>query len=166
MTLPFLTVLNSPNELEDIKPLAAESYGFWVVILLAILLLLALAAYFLWPAPKTHAVRPALPRELAKSELEAVKKKIDLTPTDDFSFEVSNILRRFIEQQFGIHASRQTTIEFLSEMTRTSRIKPPFQERIRSFLLTCDPIKFGRLNSDLSSSKLYDQALSFVQEAE
>jgi hypothetical protein len=167
MILTFLTVLNPPNELEDIKPLVADSYGFWVVILLAILLILAIAAYFLWPNPKSNPVRPPLPRELAKSQLEAVKKQIDLTPSRDFSFEVSNILRRFIEQQFGIHASRQTTVEFLHEMTRTSRIKPLFQERIRNFLITCDPIKFSRVDSDgQSSAQLYDQARNFVQEAE
>jgi hypothetical protein len=167
MSLQFLTVLNPPNELEDIKPLAAGSYGFWVVLLLAFLLLLAIAAYFLWPNPKPKPVLPPLPRDLANQELEAMKKKIDTAPGYDFSIEVSSILRRFIEQQFGFHASRQTTFEFLSEMTQTSRIKPPFQERIRSFLMTCDPIKFGRADLGTQTcSKLYDQARSFVQEAE
>jgi hypothetical protein len=167
MNLQFLAAIDPANGLDDIKPLATGSSGFWVVILLAILLLLAIAGYFLWPDSKPKPVRPPLPKELANSELEALKKKIETAPGYDFSIDISNILRRFIEQQFGIHASRQTTIEFLREMTRTSRIKLPFQERIRNFLMTCDPIKFGRADSDSqTSSKLYDQARSFVQEAE
>ena len=166
MILQFLTVLNPPNELEDIKPLTVGTPVYWIVIWLAILLLLAVVAYFLWPSPKPKPVQPALPRELAKTQLEAMKPKIDTDCGYDFSIEVSDVLRRFIEQQFGIRASRQTSIEFLREMTSTIRIKPPLQERLRSFLDIADPIKFGRVESGTKvSAKLFDQAWTFIEEA-
>jgi hypothetical protein len=161
------TVTKTPDQIEDIKPLVAGSPSYWIVIVLGILLLLTIAAYFLWPNPGKKIVQPALPGELAREKLEAVKSRLGAESGYLLAVELSDILRGFIEQQFGIHARRQTTIEFLREMTKTSHIKPAHQERLRRFLDLCDPIKFAHLEANAqTSSNLFDQAWTFVEEAQ
>lgn len=155
----------APDEMEDIRPPIPGPPALWVVILLAILLLLAILAYFVWPAPKPSLVRPPLPKEIARRRLEEAKTKIVADNSYDFSVEVSDILRSFIEQQFGIKAVRQTTIEFLNEASQTSHFDLAHQEKLRHFLDTCDAIKFARVTAGKSESEaLFEQASAFVEE--
>lgn len=156
----------APDELEDIRPPVVGSPSLWLVVILATLLLLAVVAYFLWPSPKPKTVTPPLPREVAKRRLAGVKSRIFTDSGYDFSIEVSDILRNFIEQQFGIRAVRQTTIEFLSEASRNPHFDLAQQERLRQFLVVCDAIKFARVGVGPADSEvLFGQASAFVEEA-
>jgi hypothetical protein len=155
----------APEEIEDIRAPIAGSPALGVVILLAILLALAVLAYFVWPNPKPNLLRPPLPKETAKRRLEKAKTRIATDSSYDFSVEVSDILRSFIEQQFGIKAIRQTTIEFLSEASQTSHFDLAHQERLKHFLVTCDAIKFARVAAGKEDSEaLFEQASAFVEE--
>jgi len=157
----------APDEIEDIRPPIGGTPSFWIVLVLAGLLLLALVAYFLWPNPKPKAVQPPLPRELAKQRLRGMKSRISSDTGYDFSIEVSDILRSFIEQQFGIRAVRQTTIEFLSEAAQNPHFDLAQRERLRQFLVACDSIKFARVAVGPADSEvLFEQASAFVEEAE
>ena len=158
-------VAKAQDEIEDIRPPISGSPGFWIVGLLAALLLLAIAAYFLWPDPKPGIVRPPLPKDLARKRLEKARTRISADSSYDFSVEISDILRSFIEQQFGIKAVRQTTIEFLNEASQTSHFDLPHQDRLRNFLHTCDAIKFARAAAGTAESEaLFEQASAFVEE--
>jgi hypothetical protein len=155
----------APDEIEDIRPPISGPPALWVVGLLAIFLLLAIVAYFLWPNPKPVVGRPPLPKELAKRRLERAKRRISTDSSYDFSVEISDILRSFIEQQFGIRAVRQTTIEFLNEASQTSHFDLAHQERLRHFLHACDAIKFARAAAgEAESEVLFEQASAFVEE--
>jgi hypothetical protein len=155
----------APDEIEDIRPPISVAPALWVVVLLAILLVLALLAYFLWPNPKPRVVRPPLPKEIARRRLEKAKARISPDSSYDFSVEVSDILRSFIEQQFGIKAVRQTTIEFLNEASQTSYFDLAHQEKLRHFLVACDAIKFARVAAGQAESEaLFEQASAFVEE--
>jgi hypothetical protein len=157
--------LKAPDEIEDIRPPVSGPPALWVVLLLAILLLLAIIAYFLWPNPKKKVARPPLPKELAKKRLEIARTRIATDSSYDFSFEVSDVLRSFIEQQFGIKAVRQTTTEFLNEASQSSHFDLAQQERLRNFLSACDEIKFARVAAGPTESEiLFEQASAFVEE--
>jgi hypothetical protein len=156
----------APDEIEDIRPPIAGGPSIWLVIILATLLLLAVAAYFLWPNPKPKTVQPPLPRELAKQRLKGVRSRISTDTGYDFSIEISDILRSFIEQQFGIRAVRQTTIEFLSEASKNPHFDLAQRERLRQFLVSCDSIKFARVAAGPGDSEiLFEEASAFVEEA-
>ena len=156
----------APGEIEDIRPPITGSPSLWLVAILAALLLLALVAYFLWPNPKPKTVQPPLPKEVAKRRLKGVKSRISTDSSYDFSIEVSDILRGFIEQQFGIRAVRQTTIEFLSEASENPHFDLAQQERLRQFLVACDSVKFARVALGPADSEvLFEQASAFVEEA-
>ena len=157
----------APDEIEDIRPPIAGAPSLWLVIILATLLLLAVVAYFLWPSPKPKAVQPPLPREVARRRLKGVKSRIFSDSGYNVSIEVSDILRSFIEQQFGIRAVRQTTIEFLSEASQNPHFDLAQQERLRQFLVACDAIKFARVAVGPADSEvLFEQASAFVEEAQ
>jgi hypothetical protein len=156
----------APDEMEDIRPPIAGSPSLMIAAILACLLLIALAAYFFWPNPKPRAVLPLLPKELARRQLEALKQGIHAESGYNFSIKISDLLRSFIEQHFGVKAVRQTTIEFLIEASKSSHFDLAQQERLRHFLLTCDSIKFARANAGVSESEaLFEQAAAFVEEA-
>jgi hypothetical protein len=158
-------VAKAQDEIEDIRPPISGPPALWIVALLAILLLLAIVAYFLWPNPKAVVARPPLPKEQARKRLERAKARISADSSYDFSIEISDILRSFIEQQFGIRAVRQTTIEFLNEASQTSHFDLSHQERLRHFLHTCDAIKFARAAAGKAESEaLFEQASAFVEE--
>jgi hypothetical protein len=160
------TVTTTPDQLEDIKPLVNGSPSYWIVVVIAILLVLAIAAYFLWPNPGKKIVQPPLPGDLARHRLDGIKTKLTSASAYELAIELSDVLRGFIEQQFGIHARKQTTKEFLREMSTTSRIKPVHQERLRHFLDLCDPIKFAHAEADTQvTANLFEQANAFVEEA-
>ena len=155
-----------PDEIEDIRPPIIGPPSFWLVVILATLLLVAVVAYFLWPNPKPKAILPPLPKEVAKRRLQAVQSRISTDSGYDFSVEVSDILRNFIEQQFGIRAVRQTTIEFLGEAASNPQFDLAQKERLRHFLVACDAIKFARAPAGAPDSEsLFEQASSFVEEA-
>jgi hypothetical protein len=156
----------APDEIEDIRPPIAGGPSLWLVAILATLLLVALVAYFLWPNPKPKAVRPPLPKEVARQRLGVAKSRISSENGYDFSIEVSDILRSFIEQQFGIRAVRQTTIEFLGEASQNLHFDLAQQESLREFLVACDAIKFARVATGPADSEaLFEQALAFVEGA-
>jgi hypothetical protein len=156
----------APDEMEDIRPPIASSHSLMIAAILACLLLIALVAYLVWPNPKQRTVLPLLPKELARKRLEAIKQGIQTESAYDFSIRISDILRSFIEQHFGIKAVRQTTTEFLIEASKSSHFDLARQERLANFLHTCDSIKFARANGGLSKSEaLFEQAAAFVEEA-
>jgi hypothetical protein len=168
MSWSFLAqvISKAPSEIEDIRPPVSGPPALWLVILLAVLLALAVVAYFLWPDPKKKVVRPPLPKEIARIRLEKAKARISADSPYEFSVEISDILRSFIEQQFGIKAVRQTTIEFLSAASQTSYFDLAHQEMLRHFLGACDAIKFARVPAGKAESEaLFEQASAFVEEA-
>jgi hypothetical protein len=155
----------APDEIEDIRAPISGPPALWIVGFLAILVLVAIVAYFLWPNPKPKVVQPPLPKEIARMRLKTARAKISTDSSYDFSVEVSDILRNFIEQQFGIRAIRQTTFEFLNEASRSTQFDLARQEGLRHFLVACDEIKFARVNAGQAESEaLFEQASAFVEE--
>jgi hypothetical protein len=160
------TASRAPDEMEDIRPPIVDSPSLMIVAVLACLLVLVLVAYFLWPSPKRRAVLPPLPKEAARRRLEVLKQSIVTETGYDFSIKISDVLRSFIEQHFGIKAVRQTTMEFLMEASENSHFDLAQQERLRHFLLACDSIKFARANAGAEeNATLFEQAAAFVEEA-
>ena len=60
----------------------------------------------------------ALPRERALAALGAAANEIDSINPYQFSIRVSDILRRYVTDQYGLPVTRQTSVEFLERMNR------------------------------------------------
>jgi hypothetical protein len=107
------------------------------------------------------------PRELALHELSAIAPEVEKLSPYQFSIRVSDILRRYVTEQYSLPVTRQTSVEFLAALARTS----PFSEQERSllgeFLGRCDLIKFARLEATVEDSRsLLAEATSFVKGGE
>ncbi|HKM57495.1 MAG TPA: hypothetical protein VJX28_02035 [Chthoniobacterales bacterium] len=155
---------DNSDEIEDIRPPLPPPPSLTIVILLVVLLLLAIIAYVLWPNVK-GSIAPPIPKEVALKRLENAKQRVSSASSYDFGVEVSDILRNFIEQQFGIRAVRQTTSEFLNEASHATYFDLARREKLRQFLVRCDAIKFARVPAGpVENEALFEQASAFVEE--
>lgn len=141
------------DTLSDIAPPVAKPINPWLLAGagLAVLLALALLVYFLRRrARRVIPPPPPLPPHLlAYQALDRLLSQDLLTRGEIKAFYevLSDILRRYIEQRFGLHAAEQTTEEFLVELGRV-RTGPMAASHhrllLRDFLSHCDLVKFAK----------------------
>jgi hypothetical protein len=81
------------------------------------------------------------------------------------SIETSDILREYVMRRYGLHATRQTTPEFLTSILPHPSFTPPLQELLADFLGTCDQIKYARVDPGVEASEhLLQQARAFIDQ--
>ena len=111
---PALLVL--AEEFHDIAPPVDYSLippRLVFVIAFVVLSLLGLLVWWFVKRRKPE-LPPKAPREIALEELEHIRAEIERMSPYQFSIRVSDILRRYVTQQYGVPATRQTSIEFLT----------------------------------------------------
>jgi len=111
--------------------------------------------------------RPAViktPRERALDLLARIETEIDKATPYQFSIRVSDILRRYVTEQYQLPVTRQTSVEFLNALTASSPFSADDQTLLRDFLNRCDLIKFARYDATPEDSRLLlDEASRFVK---
>jgi uncharacterized protein DUF4381 len=161
---PFLLVL--AEEFHDIAP--PVDYSLippWLVFVITfvVLSLLGLVVWWFVQRPKPE-LPPKAPREIALEELEQIRSDIDRTSPYQFSIRVSDILRRYVTQQYGLPATRQTSIEFLTATAKAASFSADEKSLLEDFLNRCDLIKFARYEATTSDSELLlEEAIRFVK---
>src|SRR5436190_1540092 len=157
------------EEFHDITPPADYSLiPPWLVFLMAfvVLSLLGLAFWFFAKRRKPP-LPPKLPREIALEELERISHEIERMSPYQFSIRVSDILRKYVTQQYGLPATRQTSIEFLTALAKASPFSAEEKSLLEDFLNRCDLIKFARYEATSSDSELLlGEAIRFVKGVE
>jgi hypothetical protein len=138
--------------LHDIKPPVTlpTSYRVWIWTgsLAGAVLCIGLAAFFLIKRRRKadEAVQHTIPaHELAFNELEALvaENLVEKGEVKRFYQNISDILRRYIERRFGIHAPEQTTEEFLAGIKTRNDFPKTYNPLIKNFLTHCDLVKFA-----------------------
>jgi hypothetical protein len=152
------------QDIEDIQPPIPESRLWGVVGILAALLVIALLAYAFWPNRKKTLTPPILPKDWARAELARLDDEIAALNPDEAAFRVSQILRSFLERQYGLRACRQSTEEFLLSTAQQRLFDPVRRERLQEFLQSCDQLKFARA-AIAAPANLLRQATSWIEEA-
>jgi hypothetical protein len=61
----------------------------------------------------------------------------------EYYYRLTEIVRRYIERQFGLAAPEMTTQEFLSTLAHNRSALPYDTERLRAFLEACDIVKYA-----------------------
>ena len=156
-----------PGIKEIAPPLDVWPYPLWMTLAAAALALLILGTlvwlFFRWWKNRP-ATPPPTPRELALGSLEQMRAQVAVLEPYAFSFAVSDVLRAYIGGQFGLHAREQTSVEFLSEISRTGRFSDDDRSLLAKFLVHCDMIKFARIDAtSADSAQLLDGAVVFVR---
>ena len=128
----------------------------------AILLLVGLTVWLIkwW---RNRPVVVPTPRERALDLLARIETEIDKLTPYQFSIRVSDILRRYVTEQYQLPVTRQTSVEFLNMLAATS-FSGDEQTLLTDFLNRCDLIKFARYDATREDSRLLlNEANRFVK---
>lgn len=138
------------DDIHDIRPPVTLPFSIpiwlYAVCFGAVAAVVALSFLFYRRASrKTDKATDRHPADIALSELDALaaEKLDEKGEVKRLYHGISNILRRYIERRFGIHAPEQTTEEFLADLERTSRFTENFNRLLKTFLRYCDLVKFA-----------------------
>ncbi len=154
------------EEFHDIAP--PVDYSLvppWVVFVVAFVVLSLLGLIVWWFAQRRKPeLPPKSPREVALEELEQIRPQIERMSPYQFSIRASDILRRYVTQQYGVPATRQTSIEFLSAAAKAPSFSSDDKSLLEDFLNRCDLIKFAKYEATTSDSDLLlEEAIRFVK---
>jgi Domain of unknown function (DUF4381) len=158
--------LIAAEEFHDIAPPVDYSLiSPWLVFVIAFVALSLLGLVVWWFAHRRKPeLPPKAPREIALGELEQIRPEIERMSPYQFSIRVSDILRRYVTQQYGLPATRQTSIEFLTAAAKASSFSADDKSLLEDFLNRCDLIKFAKYEATMSDSELLlDEAIRFVK---
>ena len=154
------------QELHDIAPPVDYSLIPTWVIFVATFFALAIIGLIIWLVTKSRK-RPLpaqSPRERALEQLERALDEVEETQPYQFSIRVSDILRRFVTEQFNLPVTRQTSVEFLATLAKSSPFSEDERLLLEGFLSRCDLIKFARYEATTSDSRLLlEEATCFVK---
>lgn len=158
------------NDIRDIKAPVAIPWGWaWAGWLVGAAAVLALVwwAWKRWrkkkDAPKPEVVIP--PHERARQRLDAALRLID--EPKPFCIAVSDALREYLEERFGLAAPERTTEEFLAELQAAEQLSVTQKESLAAFLEHCDLVKFARAEpTQTSLRELHAAAVKLVSETE
>lgn len=104
------------------------------------------------------------PRDRALAALDQIESVMERTPPYQFSIRVSDILRRFVLEQFELPMTRQTSVEFLNAIALSAKFDEADKALLADFLNRCDLIKFARYEASTEDSRLLlDEARRFVR---
>jgi Domain of unknown function (DUF4381) len=155
------------QEFHDIAP--PVDYSLvppWVIYSVAALALILIGAiiWWLWRKSLRSPPRVRTPRELALDRLEQARVEIEYETPYQFSIRVSDILRRYVTEQYHLPLTRQTSVEFLTALARHSVFSEDDKSLLTDFLNRCDLIKFARYEATTADSELLlEEAFRFVK---
>jgi len=164
------TNAGATNDIRDIKaPVPVSSGWTWVAWMLggAVVLALLWWAWNRWRRKKSEPVPEVLipAHERARKKLEQALKLID--EPKPFCTAVSDALRLYLEERFGLHAPERTTEEFLFELQATPRLTFSQKQSLADFLERCDLVKFAKFEPPQTALRdLYEAALKLISETE
>jgi uncharacterized protein DUF4381 len=139
----------------------------WVIYaaIAAGLVLLGLLGWWI----RKRALRPKpveSPRARALAALERITREMEMLTPYQFSIAVSDILRGYVTEQYNLPVTRQTSVEFLEMLAKSSPFSSDEKSLLQEFLGRCDLIKFARYDATPDDSRqLLEEARQFVKGA-
>ena len=157
----------------DIKDLKAQHQTghvplWWIWITVLVLLLttgIILYKYFFAKKSKPVSTIPLLPPYeeaiAAIYELES-KKHLIRGLVREYVFELSEILKRYIERRFSINASEFTTEEMIAWLG-ISGLDSKTKQSVDWFFRTSDPVKFARhIPEEITTNRFMKETMEFL----
>ncbi len=154
------------EEFHDIAPPVDYSLIPPWAIFVAAFIGLSLLGLLLWTLARKRKQPqpPKLPREIALEKLERISHEIERMNPYRFSIRLSDILRRYVTEQYALPVTRQTSVEFLTALAESSPFSEDEKSLLEDFLNRCDLIKFARYEATSADSRLLlEEATRFVK---
>lgn len=161
-----MNLLFAVTDIHEIAPPVDYSLVPPWVIYAGIFLGLAVLGLIVWwirqrprrPAPEQSA------RDRALQELDRIRAEMETSTPYQFSIRVSDILRRYVTDQYQLPVTRQTSVEFLNSLANTPSFSEEEKSLLEDFLNRCDLIKFARYDATIEDSRLLlEEATRFVE---
>jgi hypothetical protein len=108
---------------------------------------LAAILFLLFQLVKKYLTRKAQPLTNRQKALEALEKlRAGVSGADPYQFgvTVSNAIRRYIQAEYGLEATTQTSIEFLDTLRESSFFTENEKDGLEVFLSKTDLLKYAR----------------------
>ena|SRR5437588_632809 len=163
----MMSIFLAQQQYHEIAPPVDYSFVPAWAIFLASFIGLCLIGSIVWLLKRKpgSTLPPKTPREIALEELELIAHEIEAANPYQFSIRVSDILRHYVTNQYGLPVTRQTSIESLIALSKSSSFSANEKMMLEDFLNRCDLIKFARYEATSADSRLLlDEATSFVKE--
>jgi|WetSurMetagenome_2_1015567.scaffolds.fasta_scaffold24154_2 hypothetical protein len=163
------------KKLNDIKPPVAypADYRIWLWVASGIIGLAAIAygIYFFLNRRKVIDAQAVLltAHEIAYRDLDQLASEgfIERGEIKQFYYRISDILRRYIENRFGLRAPEQTTEEFLSGLDKDAAFPSEYKILLRTFLRNCDLVKFAQFKPEKEEvEKTFGSCRDFIKGTE
>jgi hypothetical protein len=136
----------TPVPLHDIVgPVWYWPYPLWMTLLGAAVL--AAVLFLVFRLVKKFLARKAPPLTNRQKALEALEKlRSGVSGADPYAFgiTVSNALRRYIQAEYGLEATTQTSIEFLDTLRESPSFSENEKDGLEVFLSKTDLLKYAR----------------------
>ncbi len=155
--------MNPTNDIRDIKGLVPVPHSWWWLWVLLAVVLVGAVAWWFWKrrqrvTTEVTAIPPS-PFEIALAALQRLRQ--DSPPVEQFYIRLSDIVRQYIEGQFGLHAPERTTEEFLAQAS----LPAEHMASLCAFLQESDLVKFARLQPAVADQqRAFEAAETFVRE--
>lgn len=137
----------------------------WMIFVASVLVLtiIGLAVWYGWKRLLKKKPVPT-PRQRALGALNEIGNDVQRINPYQFSIRVSDILRRYVMEQFDLPMTRQTSVEFLNVIAGAAKFNDDEKTLLADFLNRCDLIKFARYEATPADSRLLlDEARQFVK---
>jgi hypothetical protein len=164
--LPVRLGLLAQQNFHEIAPPVDYSFVPTWAIFLASFVGLSLIGLIVWliKRKRKSVAPPKLPREIALEELDRISVEIEMMNPYLFSIRVSDMLRRYVTNQYALPVTRQTSVEFLTALAKSSPFSANEKLLLEDFLNRCDLIKFARYEATSADSRLLlEEAARFVR---
>lgn len=136
----------TPAPLHDIVgPVWYWPYPLWMTIAGAVVL--AVILFLVFQLVKKFLTRKAPPltnRQKALAALEKLRAGVSGADPYAFGVTVSNAVRRYIQTEYGLEATTQTSIEFLDTLRESSFFTENEKDGLEVFLSKTDLLKYAR----------------------
>ena len=162
--------LVATNDIRDIRP-PVEVPNPWELLWWTLgVLALAAIAFATWRYWRRRQMQTPLVIEIPAHERARRKLEVALDLFDQpkpFCILVSDAVRLYLEERFGLRAPERTTHEFLEDLKRSSALTSQQKESLEQFLAVCDLVKFAKYEPGRPELEgLYKSALRLIEETE
>ncbi|MEM7354579.1 MAG: DUF4381 family protein [Acidobacteriota bacterium] len=129
--------------------------------------LFGLLGFLLWRRSRREVLVPPRPaHEIAYEALERLRQTDfeDVEAMRLFHFEISEVIRTYVENRFRLNATDLTTEEIVAALDQLRGLSGDESERLRRFLAATDQVKFAAYQpGEEEIAQTYEGALSFVE---
>ena len=176
LTVEVKSVLPDDEEPQDIKDipdpveLPVNNAAILVGIIIGALVIAGGAAVFLWLKKRKESQGEIVrkpPHVIAYEQLEKLVASglIEAGRIEVYYVLLSDTIRTYLENRFGLRAPEMTTEEFLAAAANNSVLKDEHKKMLSRFLTHCDLVKFARYGPDVEEmNSAYESAKQFVHE--